>query len=376
MHTDSIRKIIHLDLDAFYCAVEEQHNPELKGRPFAVGGRPGQRGVVASCSYPARSQGVRSAMPMSRAMRLCPELEIVPARHDHYRQMSRKVMAILRETTTLVEQLSIDEAFLDVTGLDAPTEEIAEGLQSRINRELGLPCSLGVAENKLVAKIANDYGKSQKGKLEPPNTITVVPPGTSAAFLKPLPVRALWGVGPKTAERLAELDIFRIGELAEADPATLESMFGKNGPGMVRRARGEDHSPVVTHREAKSISQETTFAQDTSNPEVLRERIERQAYRIASQLEKKRLRGTTVRIKVRWPDFTTLSRQTTFSQPTDEPEIIFQAAWKLFNRTWKKGRRVRLLGVGISGLTREARQLSLWDPPQDDSEADEETTND
>ena len=206
------RKILHLDLDAFFCAVEEQRDPSLRGQPFAVGGRPESRGVVASCSYAARQFGIHSAMPMARAVRQCPPLIIVPSRYGAYEAASRQVMARLHQLTPLVEQLSIDEAFLDVSDLPERAELIARRLQATINRELDLPCSLGVAANKLVAKIANNVGKAAIKSDRPPNTIKVVPPGQEAAFLAPLPATELWGVGPKTAEQLAQMAGVKLGK--------------------------------------------------------------------------------------------------------------------------------------------------------------------
>jgi DNA polymerase-4 len=210
----SIRTIIHLDLDAFFCAVEEQRDPSLRGKPFAVGGRPESRGVVASASYMARKFGVRSAIPMAQAVRLCPELLVVSPNFAAYRAASRQVMERLHALTPLVEQISIDEAFLDVTALAEPGNALAVRLQATIRDELALSCSLGVATNKLVAKVATDVGKSlvRSGKM--PQAICVVPPGEEAAFLAPLPATALWGVGPKTAEKLAELGMHTIGDIA------------------------------------------------------------------------------------------------------------------------------------------------------------------
>ena len=264
------RKILHLDLDAFFCAVEELHNPALRGKPFAVGGRPESRGVVASCSYAARQFGVHSAMPMARALRLCPGLLVVSTRHGVYGDYSRQVMDRLYQLTALVEPISIDEAFLDLSDLPEPGLEIARRLQSRIQQELGLPCSLGVATNKLVAKIATDTGKAARRGPTPPNAITVVPPGEEAAFLAPLPVSALWGVGPKSAARLEGMGIHTIGDLAQMSPAALVSHFGKNGADLARHARGIDDAPVVTTHEVKSISQETTFERDLRESEALR----------------------------------------------------------------------------------------------------------
>jgi DNA polymerase-4 len=353
------RQIIHLDLDAFFCAVEEQRRPELQGKPFAVGGRPEQRGVVASCSYPARSFGVRSAMPMGRALRLCPDLQVVPGNYAAYTDASKKVMARLREVTAKVEQLSIDEAFLDVTENQEPAAAIARDLQQRIRSELELPCSLGVASNKLVAKIANDFGKSQATGDRPPNALTIVPEGTEAAFLAPLPVRALWGIGPKTEARLGELGVWTIGELAKSDRAVLGDIFGKHGRDMVRRAAGIDGSPVVTQRKAKSFSQEVTFSRDVRAEARLREAVQIQSQHLGRLLQRRDLAAATIRLKVRWPDFQTLTRQITLSNPTASGEVIDAQAWQLLQKVWQPGRAVRLIGVGVSGLSEPPKQLSF-----------------
>jgi len=355
------RKILHLDLDAFFCAVEEQHNPELVSKAFAVGGRPEERGVVASCSYAARRFGVRSAMPMARALRLCPGLIIVSSHHGDYSKVSQQVMERLRKLSPKFEQISIDEAFVDVTDLPESGEEQARQLQARIQNELGLPCSIGVASNKLLAKIANDVGKASARGEGPPNAITVVEPGGEAAFLSPLPVMALWGVGPKTAERLEEKGIRTIGDLARWPEAELVRMFGKNGTDLSVRARGIDDRPVESSHETKSISQETTFSKDISNADSLVRTLRNLSEGVGRRLRKENLCGTTVKIKLRWQDFTTLTRQVTLNQATDQDVEIFEAALTLFEANWRKGQPVRLLGVGVSGLGPPVRQLSLWD---------------
>ena len=260
------RTILHIDLDAFYCAVEETHNPELRGKAFAVGGKPQERGVVASCSYAARRMGVRSAMPMGKALRLCPGLIIVSSRHHLYSEVSEQVMQRLHDLTSLVEQISIDEAFLDISDIHEEAELVARKLQSRIRDELQLPCSIGIATNKLVAKIATEVGKSlalreikAKGEAKPPNAVTVVPFGEEATFLSPLPAEMLWGVGPKTSARLTELGMYTIGDIAKWPENELIRMFGENGRDLARHSKGSDDRPIITEHETKSISQEITY---------------------------------------------------------------------------------------------------------------------
>ncbi len=376
------RSILHLDLDAFFCAVEEQHNPALRGKPFAVGGRPEERGVVASCSYAARQFGVRSAMPMGHALRICPGLIVVPGRHGAYGEVSRKVMARLHALTPLVEQLSIDEAYLDVTELasanaapantgggDALTAEtIARRLQATIRSELDLPCSLGVATNKLVAKIANNVGKAAARGATPPNAITVVPPGEEAAFLAPLPCDELWGVGPRTAQRLAALGIHTIGQLTTWPEAQLLHEFGKHGGELYRKARGRDDSPIVTQRERKSVSQETTFVRDVADGELLRKTLFGQAREIALVLRRKQVVAGTIKLKLRWSNFETITRQLQMETPTDDHRAIFAAVAKLLDNAWD-GKPVRLIGAGASNLITGLQQESLFDLPDDAEEA-------
>lgn len=358
-----VRKILHLDLDAFFCAVEEQRDAGLRGRPFAVGGTPDQRGVVASCSYPARRFGVHSALPMAQAVRLCPDLIIVPPRFDAYKKASRRVMVCLHRLTALVEQISIDEAFLDVSELPTPIETIGRQLQNAINQERGLPCSLGGATNKLVAKIANNIGKDSARKDGPPNAISIVLPGEEAAFLAALPVRELWGVGPKTADKLNALGIETIGDIARYSEIELTRRFGKNGADLFRRAQGIDERPIETEREIKSVSKETTFAHDVSDHETLRRALSTLSDGVSRHLAQHDLSGNTVKLKLRWADFTTLTRQTTLAAPVRQHGDIYGAAMMLFETTWTTGRPVRLIGVGVSGFEHEEQQLSLWDAP-------------
>ncbi len=359
------RKIIHLDLDAFFCAVEELHDLSLRSKPFAVGGRPEERGVVSSCSYPARLFGVHSAMPMGRALLLCPQLIVVPGRHGVYDDVSQQVMAHCYDRTNLVEQISIDEAFLDVSDLRPPAEAIARELQAVIWDELGLPCSLGVATNKLIAKIANNVGKAEKRSARPPMAIKVVPPGKEATFLAPLPINELWGIGPKTAASLEALGIVTIGDLARWPEADLTHRFGKSGSDLAQRARGIDDRPVVTEYEAKSLSRETTFAHDVADEATLRRTLLHLAESVGHRLRHAQLQGSTVKLKLRWADFTTITRQITLPEPTDQDNAIYAAAQQLFEQAWPKGKPVRLIGVGVSSLSPPLQQLGLWETPSE-----------
>jgi len=359
-----MRKIIHVDLDAFFCAVEELRKPELKGLPFAVGGQPDQRGVVTSCSYPARKFGIRSAMPMSKAIRVCPKLVIIPPDRNAYSSASRQVMDIIRSVTPLAEQISIDEAFLDVSDLPEPGLQLAKRLQAQVNQATNLPCSLGVATNKLVAKIATDTAKKRHTGGGYPNAILEVPAGEEAAFMAVLPVKALWGVGPKTATVLEGMHIQTIGQLAASAPELLAAKFGKNGYDLVQHARGIDNRPVVTEREVKSISEEITFDRDIQDKATLLQILLSLSEGVGKSLRKNNLAGTTVRLKLRWPDFTTLTRQSTFNRAVDQDSLIYETVKELFFKVWMPGKYVRLLGVGVSGLVEGATQLSLWDSPE------------
>ena len=362
------RKILHLDLDAFFCSVEELLDPSLKGKPFAVGGNPQGRGVVSSCSYTARKFGVHSAMPMARALSLCPELIVIHHRHGLYGEYSNKVMDILRSYTPLFQQVSIDEAFLDVSDLPKPAGLIAREIQERVDREVHLPCSLGVATNKLVAKVANDFGKSQVKSGQAPRQITIVPPGEEAAFLAPLDIQSLWGIGPKTSQKLHGQGIHTIGQLAALSVAELEAYFGNNALEMHARALGIDPSPVHSEREVKSVSNEVTFTKDTTDSEVLRQTLRALADKVGYRLRQAGFAGSVVQIKLRYSNFETITRQTALPQPTNLDDEIYAAAEKLFEANIIPTRAVRLIGIGVSRLNPPYRQLSLWDNNQDEKE--------
>ncbi len=361
----NFRKILHVDLDAFFCAVEEQREPSLRGKPFAVGGKPEERGVVSSCSYAARQFGVHSAMPTGQALRLCPELALIPGNHGLYRAASEQVMGVLGEFTPLLEQLSIDEAFLDVSDLPQPAAEIGYRVQRAVNERTGLPCSLGVASNKLVAKMATDHGKASKRGPTAPNALLEIPAGQEATFLAGLPVQALWGVGPKLGARLNEVGVTTIGQLTAMPENQLVRMFGRIGHELVRHAQGVDDRPVVTVHQAQSISQEVTFQRDVSDAAVLRGTLLDMSGDVAYRLRQHGLCAATVRLKLRWPDFTTLSRQMSLERPTQQDKLIGAVALKLFDTVWQPGRSVRLIGVGTSGLSQQAFQPGLWETPNE-----------
>lgn len=356
------RTILHLDLDAFYCSVEEIQKPELRGQPFAVGGKPTERGVVASCSYAARAVGVRSAMPMSRAIRLCGNLIIVPGRHKLYSEYSEKVMNKLRGLTPFVEQISIDEAFLDISDIRQAPARLALDLQTAIKNELHLPSSIGIASSKLVAKIATEVGKKSNNKRnEPPFGLTIVPAGDETKFLAPLPADMLWGVGPKTSARLAELGIHTIGDIAGWPERELVNLFGENGRDLWQHAQGIDNRPIMTEYETKSISQETTFNVDVRDEKTLEKTLRELSMQVGRQLRKNDLAGKTVKLKIRWSDFTTITRQVTLPTSTDNDDEILRTAIKLMKTVRKPNQLVRLIGVGVSGIGAPLRQLSLWD---------------
>ena len=352
-----MRHIIHADLDAFYAAVEQMDYPELRGKPVLVGGSPQSRGVVATASYEARVFGVHSAMPMATAVRQCPQGIVVRPRFDRYRELSGQVMEIFQQLTELVEPLSLDEAYLDIT--ETVNEGklplgVAIGLKHRVKEEIGLNVSIGVGTSKSVAKIASD--------LEKPDGLVVVPPGEEPGFLAPLPVGKLWGIGPKTAERLYQDGVRTIGDLANQPGEWFSRRFGRRAASIRAKALGQDDDPVKTERFPKSISAETTFSEDISEPSELRETLDKLSVNVARHLERKQVSGRTVTVKLRLADFTTLTRQTTLTSATNGRETIVDTAWRLLEGELSPGRSFRLLGVGMSGFSEEAeegRQLRL-----------------
>ena len=341
----SVRKIIHLDMDAFYASVEQRDDPAIRGKPVAVGGSPQGRGVVAACSYEARRFGIRSAMPMARALRACPELVIVRPDFAKYREASQKVMAILRSVTPLVEPLSLDEAYLDVTenSLNEPLAmEIAKYLKARIREETSLTASAGVAPNKFLAKIASGWQK--------PDGLTVIAPERVESFLQKLPVEALWGVGPVTAKKLHAAGIQSLMDIRNADFQVLTKTVGSLAEWLVQLSHGDDPRPVEPHRETKSVSCETTYAKDLRSLAEANEEIARLARELAQDLAAKSLRARTITIKVRYSDFTTVTRSHTAKSFTASKAEIVNRAQMLLERTEADRRPVRLLGVGAHGL--------------------------
>jgi len=346
----SVRKIIHLDMDAFYASVEQRDDPAIRGKPVAVGGSPQGRGVVAACSYEARRFGIRSAMPMARALRACPELVIVRPDFAKYREASQKVMAILRSVTPLVEPLSLDEAYLDVTenSLNEPLAmEIAKYLKARIREETSLTASAGVAPNKFLAKIASGWKK--------PDGLTVIAPGRMEAFLQKLPVEALWGVGPVTAKKLRAIGIERLVDVRTADEEKLRRAVGSLADWLRRLSHGDDPRQVTPDRPWKSISAEDTYPEDLRDLKEMRAEITRLAKRVAASVAKKGLAARTVTIKVRYADFTTVTRSHTEEPATRDAGIISRRALLLLERTDAARRPVRLLGVGAHNLAPEGK---------------------
>jgi len=362
IEVSALRHIIHADLDAFYAAVEQLDNPDLVGKPVLVGGRPENRGVVATASYEARQFGVHSAMPMRTAVHRCPQGIIVSPRFTRYREKSGEVMAIFRDLTSIVEPLSLDEAYLDITDVvngGSKPLAVALDLKRRIFEETGLIVSVGVGTCKTVAKIGSDLDK--------PDGLVVVQPGEEAKFLAPLVVGKLWGIGPKTAGRLKHEGIETIGQLAEQPLEWFARMFGKRAINVRDKAMGKDDEALHTGSATKSISSETTFAADVGDETELRDAVEQKAVGVAHQLDRKGLKGRTVKLKLRLADFTTFTRQFTLPYHTNDEEPIKAAAWALLAAELEPGRAFRLLGVGMANFgsdsevnAQEVHQLPLF----------------
>ncbi len=359
------RPILHVDMDAFYASVEQRHDPSLLGKPVVVGGA-APRGVVSAASYEARRYGIHSAMPMVQAMRRCPSLVVLPVRMDHYADISRRVFDIFESFSPLVEPLSLDEAFIDVSAsarLKGSGEQVARQIKARVREELGLVVSVGVAPNKFVAKIASDIGK--------PDGLVVVRPDEVQAFLRPLPVSRLFGVGAVTGEQLAGMGIRTIGQLADFPAASLAARLGDGGRRLHALAHGQDERPVAVERGAESMGCEDTFAQDLTDLDLLRARVLEQADRVAARLRAAGLQAGALVLKVKTADFKLRTRQARLPRPSSDGALLGHKACALLERLHRGGLGpVRLTGVtGIALVGREApRQLELGQPEQTEGE--------
>jgi DNA polymerase-4 len=340
------RRILHLDMDAFFAAVELLRRPDLKGKPVIIGGRgdPSRRGVVSTATYEARAFGVRSGMPLRTALKLCPTAVFLPVDFEAYHRYSEKFKAAMKSVSPLMEDRGIDEAFLDITAIDRGSAEIAGEIKRRIREETGLTCSIGIAPNKLLAKMASE--------LQKPDGLTIITAADLEARIRPLGVRSVPGIGPKTEARLAELGVHTVGELAAVPVESLVERFGRSyGVFLHEAARGIDDDPIVTHWEPKQRSRETTFQEDTGDWQTIARTIAGLARGVAEDLREEGYRGRTVGIKLRFADFETHTREKTLPEPTDAEHAIRKAAFECLGRL-KLDRRVRLLGVRVGDLSR------------------------
>lgn len=339
------RVVAHVDMDAFYASVEIRDDPGLAGLPVAVGGD-SRRGVIAAASYAARARGVRSAMPVVTALRLCPDLRILRGDMAKYAAVSRSLFRILGEFSPIVQPMSLDEAYLDLDGTErlfGPPARTGERIRARIRAELDLPASVGIGDSKLVAKLASDLAK--------PDGLLVVPPDGTAAWIRTLPLGRLPGVGPRTEEALRSLGIRTVAALAEASPERLARALGDASAHLVELARGIDDRPVRPPGAARSISRETTFAEDVASADTLAAVLLRLAEDVARRTRAAGVTGRTVTLKLRTPDFRTTTRQRTLAEPTDDAGDVASAAGELLREQHREGRPVRLIGVGLSGLS-------------------------
>lgn len=364
-----LRKIIHIDMDAFYASIEQRDNPQLKGKPVIVGGNPERRGVVATCSYEARRYGIHSAMPAKTALKRCPHAIFITPRFDVYRAVSAQIMQIFQSYTDLVEPLSLDEAFLDVTQnkqqLTAATH-VAQAIKQQIYEKTQLTASAGVSYNKFIAKLASDYHK--------PNGLTVIPPERAERFLEHLPIHKFFGVGKVTAARLHELGIQNGADLKQMSEQRLRELFHKHGSLLYHSVRGEDERPVTPTRERKSVGKETTLVEDSSNIEQLREILQRLAIQVEQHLKTLGLHGKTVTLKLRWSDFQLLTRSISLPSAIQSADDILAPIYPLLQAQLADGRSVRLVGVTVSHLApvtppsaiqASYNMRSLWDLEED-----------
>jgi len=341
-----MRRILHLDMDAFFAAVEEQRHPELKNKPVVIGGSgdPSKRGVVSTANYVARKYGIHSAMPLRTAHKLCPHAVFLPVDFEEYSRVSGAFKEILKEFSSVMEDVGIDEAFLDLSDIDKPLEQVAQEIKERIRAATGLTCSIGIAPNKLLAKIASD--------MEKPDGLTIIEYGDIENRIWPLQVRKLWGVGPRTEAYLKELSIHTIGELAAVSLEKLLEHFGTSyGHYLYEASRGIDDSPLVTHWEPKSISRETTFQTDSDHWQTIARNLADLTRETVAELKERGYRAKNVTVKIRFSDFKTQTRATTLDAPTDSLEVLRKAAFYCLGKFELK-KKIRLVGVRISGLVR------------------------
>lgn len=353
-----MRTILHVDMDAFYASIEEREHPELKGQPIIVGGRSENRGVVSAANYAAREFGVHSAMPMKTARKLCPHGHYFPVQMNVYAEVSQSIQRIFRKYTPLVEPLSLDEAFLDVSGselLFGTGQEIAVAIKQEIKEQLKLIASVGVAPNKFLAKIASDADK--------PDGLVIVKPDDIHGFLDPLPISRVWGIGKVASKRFANLGVHTIAQLRALDSKTLSELFGEQGQHLWELSRGIDDRPVVSERQAKSISRETTFSQDVTDREILKTVLLELVEDVARRLRKNGLRGKTIQLKIRYDDFSTFTRAITLDRPTDITKEIENAALQtLETRLPQRALSIRLIGIGVTGFdSGSMQQRSLFE---------------
>ncbi|TGE33287.1 DNA polymerase IV [Desulfosporosinus sp. Sb-LF] len=359
----NLRRILHVDMDAFYASVEQRDDPTLLGKPVVVGGRPNSRGVVSAASYEARKFGVHSAMPLAEACRRCPQAVFLPVNFPKYREASFHIRQIFLTYTPMVEPLSLDEAFLDVTGstsLFGPAETIALTIKQRIQQELNLTASVGLGCNKFLAKLASDLRK--------PNGFVIVPPDRVQEFLDPLSVERIWGVGKKTAEQLHKLNIRTVRDLRRLEQGFLTRLFGIMGSQLYQLAQGIDDRPVESDRIVKSIGRETTFPTDIADIEVLETALLKLSVEVGRNLRKEMLKGKTITLKARYDDFRTVSRSRTLQRATDLDNVIYQEARNLLQEVSPK-QPLRLIGITLNNLTDQMEaQLSLFEEPQQERE--------
>ena len=351
------RKIIHIDLDAFYTSVEQRDNPKFRDLPVVVGGRPESRGVVAAASYQARRFGIHSAMPMKTALRLCPQLVILPQRMEVYRNLSAQIHKIFLQYTHLVEPVALDECYLDVThnlkGISTATQT-AVTIKQQIQQQMQLTASAGVASNKFLAKIASDMDK--------PDGLTVIKPHQVDAFLQNLPVSKMWGVGPVTNNQLQQMQILTIGQLRQLSLAELSRRWGRLGVRFYQLARGQDDQSVDPSDDRKSVSRETTFAEDLFSLSRMEQELADLSAEVAEVLRREELKGKRVTLKVRYPDFKTQTRSQSYVSRWLEEDQIRKTSWELLQQTVALEKGVRLLGVGVSNWWQEnSLQLRLFD---------------